>query len=670
MLLLTADVFADSNVQDIVKSKIDIPQSYVISSSAVADGNTNKFWWRTPADAENGGEISVTADEEGNILSYYHFKNDYVSKDEGAHFSIYNKSDSRFFALRFIERVCPELADKVEYNRSSLESDISKSMKTASISYYRVENGIPYYDNYMNFIIDLNTAEVVQYTLKWDFDAVFPDVSEVISQPEAMRKYNSLVGIGLQYRVKDIEGKKVAYLVYCPNEEKVYIDAATGKLLHQEIAVNNNYFDSSMDYYAVDSITEEQISDIAIINEKSAGEYVRNIKEIGITNEYSLTYSSYEEVNGNYCINLEFSKIPDVSFEDMSEEEKLMYTAGDYSYVRIKVDVRTKDIISVKSYNKEAEIKPLSVDTAKWNIEKFLKSYLPLKYDNCRFSESKSSINDNIYKAVYICFVGDVPYLGNSITVEYDCRTNTFISLDCQWLNDVDFSRSACEIDNETAKNVLFENVPLELTYITTTEGIKAVYMLYPYYPAAVGAEDGKLKSSDGSNYKIRKYDNYTDIEEHYAQGMIMRLNNNLIISSEDGSFFKPDVNVSQKDFLTWMTTAMTGTTYENPDNLYSYLIVNGIITAAEVHPEAEILKEDAIVFFIRALGYESIAQAEDIYRLTFNDSHIITPSKLGYIALAKGIGMVSGDENNCIKPKTPLTRADACCMIYKYLSR
>lgn len=668
ILMFSVNVYADNNIQDIVKSKIDIPESYIVSNSAVADGNVSKFWWRTPTDAENGGEISVTADENGNILNYYHFKNDYISKDEGAHFSVYDKSDSRFFALRFIERVCPELADKVEYNKSSLESNISKNMKTASVSYYRVENNVPYYDNYMNFIIDLNTAQVVQYTLKWDFDAVFPDVSNTIAQSEAMRQYNSLVGIGLQYRIRDIGGKKVAYLVYCPNEENAYIDATTGMLIKQEKI--NAEFDSDMESFDDGTIISDTVIDNAQLDIQSAEQYVRNIPETCLDNSYSLTYSSYEEINGNYCINLEFSKVPDKAVEEMTEEEFLMYQAGDYSYVRIKIDIRTKDIISMRCYNKESVLNPVSEDMAKWSIEKFLKTYMPLKYDNCRFSESKSSLKDNIYKAVYICYVGDIPYLGNNITVEYDCNTGKFASINCQWVNDVDFSATTDKIGYDRAKQILYMDVTFDLAYINTTDGIKLVYMLYPYYPAAVSADDGSLKNSDGSKYRILKYDHYLDIEGHYANGMIMRLNNNLIITSDDEKVFRPDANVSQKDFLAWMTAALTGTNYENTDDMYNYLVVNKIISSSEIRPEAEILKEDAIVFFIRALGYESIAKAEDIYRLTFADSHIITPSKIGYIAVAKGIGMISGDENNCVKPKTPLTRSDACCMIYKYLSR
>ncbi len=666
--IFSVSAYAESNIQEIVVSKIDIPGSYVVFNSAIADGNTSKFWWRTPVDAENGGEISVTADENGNILTYYHFKNDYISKDEGAHFSVYNKSDARFFALRFIEKICPELVNNVEYNKTSLESDISKNMKTASVSYYRIENGVPYYDNYMNFIIDLNTAEVVQYNLIWDFEAEFPDISEVISQPAAIRQYNSKINYGLQYRVRNKDGKNTAYLVYCPEEENIFIEADTGKVLRKNTFIDKSY-DNNEGTFDETVISAAEVEN-AVLDMISAEEYVRNINDLGLDNNYTLTYSAYEKVNGNDCIYLEFSRIPETAFDDMTEEEKLMYISGDYSYVRVKIDVKNKDILWLSCYNKELTEKTITDDSARWSIEKFLKTYLPLKFDNCRFSEINSGRNNEIYKAAYVCYVGDIPYMGNNITVEYDCRYDSIISLDCKWLNDVEFSRAIVSIDTDNAKNILFSKVPFELTYISTSDGIKAVYMFYPYYPSAVGADDGILKNDDGSNYKIRKYDNYMDIEGHYAQGMIMRLNNNLIISSDDENYFKPDANVSQKDYLTWMVTALTGKAYENADDLYSYLTVNNIISSEEAYPEAEILKEDAIVFFIRAIGYESIAQVTDIYKLDFSDSSIITPYKYGYIALAKGIGMINGDENNKIKPKTPLTRADACCIIYKYLAR
>ncbi len=671
-------VYAQDSIAQQVKSKIDIPSNYIIFDSSKTDGNISKLWWRSEDGAENGGEISVTADENGNILSYYHFKNDYISKDEGAHFSVYNKSDSRFFALRFIEKVCPELAEKVEYNSRSLESDISKNLKTASVSFYRVENGIPYYENYMDFIIDLNTSEVIQYTLNWDFDAVFPPVDDLITQQAALRQYNSKIGIWLRYRLKTENGINKAYLVYVPQDDALVIDAYTGKAAFSEsLNSDTGYFeDTSFSNYESGSFTEEEIAALSssenFMSVSEAESYARSITESGITEDYTLTLSSYAKINDRYCINLEFSRIPTQDFEEMTEEEKLMYLSGDYSYVRLKIDMYTRDIISMSCYNKEAKIRetPISDTAAKWFSDNFIMNYLPSKYSNCVYDENKFSNTDGICKFVYTCYIGNIPLEGSNITVEYDCNKGIFVSLTCVWYYDVEFE-SAAELLSETKANeIFFTKVPLQLTYISSMSGIKPVYALYPFYPAAIGGVDGILKNKDGTDFKIKRYAEYVDIEGHYAQGMIMRLNNNLIITSDSDSYFCPDSNISQKDFLNWINTALTGTSYENTEELYKYLTANYIVLNEEISPEAEILKEDAIVFFIRALGYDSIAQAEDIYKLNFSDTSIISPEKIGYIALAKGIGMISGDENNRINPKTPLTRADACCMIYKYLAR
>ena len=41
-----------------------------------------------------------------------------------------------------------------------------------------------------------------------------------------------------------------------------------------------------------------------------------------------------------------------------------------------------------------------------------------------------------------------------------------------------------------------------------------------------------------------------------------------------------------------------------------------------------------------------------------------------GYVAIAKGLNIVGGDENGCFNPNSALTRADAAIMIYNYLAK
>ncbi|MDD4688122.1 MAG: S-layer homology domain-containing protein [Eubacteriales bacterium] len=665
----------DNSVLQKIKEKINIPDNYSIFSSATTDG-AQKYWWRTPSDEKNGGEISITVDLNGNIVDYYHFKNDYVSKDEGAHFSVYNRSDSRHIAMKFVEKVCPELADKIEYNSKSLESDISKNLKTATISFYRVENKVPLYDNSMKFVIDLNTAQVIQYNLVWDYDSELSDKGNIESAPVALSNYIENVGIVLNYKLSIGNGNKKAFLVYSPTNENAVIDGQTGNVIIKDNNLEQNFINQYYNEPVGETFTEKELLSLAklgkFISISDAQEKVRNIKELSLTNDYDLTYSKYEKTEDRYYIYLEFSHIPNTDFNAMNNEEKLMYLAGDNSYVRVKLDMQTGEVVSAKTYNKEAVLQsePVDIELLKQNADAFLQNNMNTLYSSCVYHEEKSYINDEICKFVYICNVDGIPFDGNNITVEYDRNTGSMTAVECNWNYNVEFESNDNVIGASLASKVFFDRIPLQPAYIYVGNQLRYVYDLYPFYPKAINAKDGELINPDGTRYSIKNYNYYADIEGHYAQGMIMRLTNNYIVSSGYNDGFYPDANISQEDFLSWMVTALKGTTYESTEQLYKYLMMNDIISANEADPDSEILKEDAIVFFIRALGYDYIARATDIYKLPYVDTNIITPSKIGYIALAKGIGMVDGDENNKISPKTPLTRGDASCIIYKYLDR
>ena len=104
---------------------------------------------------------------------------------------------------------------------------------------------------------------------------------------------------------------------------------------------------------------------------------------------------------------------------------------------------------------------------------------------------------------------------------------------------------------------------------------------------------------------------------------------------------------------------------------LYKYVSARGIIKSGEAQDEnLPCIREDGPKYIIRALGYEDIAQMTDIFAAGFSDSADITPGMEGYIALAKGFGIIGGNPDSTFAPKEPLTRADAAIMIYNYLTK
>ncbi len=61
-----------------------------------------------------------------------------------------------------------------------------------------------------------------------------------------------------------------------------------------------------------------------------------------------------------------------------------------------------------------------------------------------------------------------------------------------------------------------------------------------------------------------------------------------------------------------------------------------------EKNPEAAVTREDAVKFVIRSLGFqETTADIKGIFVTGFKDQGSIGPELVGYVAIAKGLGIV-----------------------------
>ena len=67
---------------------------------------------------------------------------------------------------------------------------------------------------------------------------------------------------------------------------------------------------------------------------------------------------------------------------------------------------------------------------------------------------------------------------------------------------------------------------------------------------------------------------------------------------------------------------------------------------------------------------YGPVAQLQGIYRTKFVDDRSIPADCYGYVALAQGLGMVSGNSSNRFLPNSNATRAQAAVMLYNLMDR
>jgi hypothetical protein len=195
--------------------------------------------------------------------------------------------------------------------------------------------------------------------------------------------------------------------------------------------------------------------------------------------------------------------------------------------------------------------------------------------------------------------------------------------------------------------------------------------------PTTLDPYTGEIMDYNGKPYKKEVKIEYSDIAGHYAEKQITAIGQ-IGIGFSDKEY-KPDLVMVQKDFL-WLLSK-TSNEYYSPltngvadkkeiEDMYKSLIAMGIIKDGEVAPNAEINRENAVRFIIRALKLESVASLNDIWNCPFSDKDSFETGNIGYITLAYGMGIVKGDGEMNFSPKLTLTRGQAAIIIYNFLGR
>lgn len=69
----------------------------------------------------------------------------------------------------------------------------------------------------------------------------------------------------------------------------------------------------------------------------------------------------------------------------------------------------------------------------------------------------------------------------------------------------------------------------------------------------------------------------------------------------------------------------------------------------------------------IRMAKLEKVATLENIYKIDYADSTLLSDGKIGYCAILSGLGVICGN-GGYLRPQDALTRAEAIIMLYRYL--
>lgn len=652
---------ADTDMQNAlaaVKTKIELP-SELSDFRAKEKGTQEKSFVFTWSDAENEESIRVEADEEGRIRAYG--RNYDINPDNQKFLPRLMRTDARLIAEEFLMKAVPELfaddSDKLVLSEESGTPQPGSSWY--NFSYDRVKDGVPVRGNSASVSVETcgDEAYVTWCAVEWDYDARFSAEREQLANPE--ESFFAAFPIELRYeRVRERQTNESGVrLIYNYADLPGYINAADGKIVEPYYETNENGFlvgasggataeDASADKES--SFTEEEIAELegfaGLISVQNAEKRLRALPELGLSGEIKLRDSSiYRRIQ----------------YDTSGEKEKFimtLYFASDDERrsVNATLDAATGELLKLYSYS------PYDGDESKTTVdlEKFIRAAAPDKYSECEQYKDNGD-----YSARLRRIIGGVPYENNGISISCDAHGGFVRSYSVTWDEDIDgFAAAEDAIGIDAARAKLMEYAPLEKVYVPTESEYLLCYGLAENCDTGVCALSGEELYPKEDEEEI----SYSDIGGHWAEKAVRALA--AMGFTERSDRFEPDSKITQEKLLRLILNAVWGHDYsDDTDEFYSFAQRRRLITEAEKNPTAEVVRADAFVFMIRAMGYENIAKLSDIFSCNFADSGLIEREKVGYAAILSGMNIISGDGEN-LRAGDMMTNAEAAALIYGYL--
>lgn len=652
---------ADSDMQNAlaaVKEKIEIPAE--LSDFRVRErGTEEKSFVFTWSDAGNEESIRIEADEKGRIKAYG--KSCDINPDNQKFLPVLVRDDAKLVAEEFLMKAVPELfsddADRLVLSEESGTPQPGSSWY--NFSYARVKNGAAVLGNGASVSVETcrNEAYVTWCSVEWDYDARFSAEGEQIAKPE--ESFFAAFPIELRYekvRERQTNEQKVR-LIYDYADLPGYISAADGKIIepYYEMSKNEYLLGASGGATAEDAaadkesgFTEEELAEIesfkGLISVQNAEKKIRALPGLGLSDEMKLRDSSvYRRTRYN---------------ADGEKEKFIMnlYFAGDdeRKSINVTLDAAAGEILSLYNYSSyEEDGGKTTVD-----IEKFIKAAAPEKYSECEPYEDNGEAGARLRR-----IVGGIPYENNGISVSCGADGGFIRSYTLSWdedIGDVEAAEDAIGID--AAKEKLMEYAPIDKTYVPTEDEYVLCYGLAEDCDTGIYALTGEEIYPKEDEEEIT----YSDIGGHWSEKAVCTLA--AMGFTEQKDRFEPDVKITQEKLLRLILKGVWGRDYsDDSDEFYGFAQRRKLITEEEKNPSAEVMRSDAFVFMIRAMGYEKIAKLSDIFSCSFGDAGAIEREKVGYAAILAGMNIISGDGAN-LRANDYMTNAEAAAMLYGYL--
>lgn len=659
-----------------VKKTLQIGDEYTEFSGNLMEEEPHKLWslnWK-----KENTTLTVMATETGRIFSYDLYFYDDITEHENGEIKKFPKlkeAEANKIAENFLSRVLNTRLESV-----TLEKGRNYISRYENEDYYF--NGSMKIKGLKSPIgIHLAVNGAKKMVTSFSRDDYGDDYSSLASRPKISKELASktlfdTVKMELNYVLSEPDSKH-AVLQYTPKVTANYmVDALSGKLVELMPVV---YFGAMKQ----DSARNESTSGLTDVEQKTVKELAgalsaqeleiaaRQISELKITSDFKLS-------NINYYTQATEQETTIVAILNFNKQIGSNENGQEYLYAgkTLQLDAKTGKLISSSAYSSSSKDPKInySVTQCEAIARAFAGKLSANELQQTKLVAQEVTQEDYYQEFLFVREVNGIPFPANSIVLSVNRTDGSIGTYQISWNDEMTFADPKGIKTEQEAKDIYTKASGIGLCYAMVSVGenkseMKLVYDLVDQTIWGVDAASGNvLKYEENETETFR----YSDISGHYAKKQIEELAEYGI--GYRGEFFAPDQKLSQKDALTLIVAASGYTdldqnSEEYEENLYSAVYSMGILNKEEKNPTAFLTRAQLTKLILDASAYREAAKIKNIYRIGFKDDKLIAEDLFGYVAIAKGLGMIQGDTRGYFSPNTTATRGQLAVMLYEMMS-
>ncbi|MBP3580429.1 MAG: S-layer homology domain-containing protein [Clostridia bacterium] len=674
-------------------------------------------------DGKNG-EIYIGCDNDGRITSYNKYN---YNEPRQACLPDKSPDEFTAASLEFVKKTSPHLASSDFVLTNTVTTSLFNDCYTYRFTRYEngiivPDNSLTVSVNHKTGEVK---SYYCSYTADVSFNDASPVITPEKAKEILGENQDMVLSYSLKTEYNEETGKvksRNAYLVYRPENSYVSVDAYTGQVYNERNTwsvkeqnknmsasgtAGNIYFDGALEESARDDmgyqLTEQELEQLGVLDS-----LITKDEAIAVVTGNDSLYIDEKATAVTARLNKDYNNIMPIMVknEDGTEKEQeqyvwhLTFTAPSsediYNYSRMSavVDANDGKLISFSAStpdhwyytenNLDVPSLAFSAEQAEKIASDFIAKMQPEKSSLIRLTDSwehtaimyntnEDGKNIPVYgnKSFTFTRVNEgVDFTYNYFNASVDRVTGKVTNYDYTWYDDVVFESPEDVISAKDALMALYsydgfginyeinsnytynkyladKNSGKYLDYDSLYESetySRLVYSAYNTGTNIIRAMDGVMITGSGEEYKVSAAFSYDDIDGHWAQQTIERFT--YIGVGFDGGKFLPDNFITDEE--------LTEIFYSN--RLYAY---GDVFTL----PEGNVTRVDAVKYIILALGYYKVACLEDVFITDFADNTVLKDEDVGFIAIAKGFGLIEGD-GNTFRPYDYITRAEALTLI------